>query len=174
MTEFQILSVFIISGIMLGILYEPLRAVRYLIPHNKIALNTEDFIYLGLWGVILFAVSLKITGGLFSIAYLPFTALGAIAYMLTVGRLTGVIMKYITKVVKHIIFLILKPFKNLFVFIAQKVKIPFVALYKKLENYARKPLNNVRDARVIGYKTIRRNERGEEDGFRSKIKVKIR
>ena len=48
------IACFCVCGALLGVLYEPLRILRLIIPHHSFITGVEDTAYLSLCGVVLF------------------------------------------------------------------------------------------------------------------------
>lgn len=81
------IACFCVCGALLGVLYEPLRILRLIIPHHSFITGVEDTVYLALCGVVLFGLSMETGNGNFRLSYLLAAFVGGVVYFLTVGRL---------------------------------------------------------------------------------------
>ena len=125
------IACFCVCGALLGVLYEPLRILRLIIPHHSFITGVEDTVYLALCGVVLFGLSMETGNGNFRLSYLLAAFVGGVVYFLTVGRLIKIIysamIKIVFKAVKLIGRKLLRPVIRCFVSIAHKLILPFVS-----------------------------------------------
>ena len=130
------IACFCVCGALLGVLYEPLRILRLIIPHHSFITGVEDTAYLSLCGVVLFGLSMETGTGNFRLSYLLAAFVGGAVYFLTVGRLIKIIysavIKTVFKAVKLIGRKLLRPVIRCFVSIAHKLMLPFVKLYENI------------------------------------------
>ncbi|MFQ7797996.1 MAG: spore cortex biosynthesis protein YabQ, partial [[Eubacterium] siraeum] len=91
------IACFCVCGALLGVLYEPLRILRLIIPHHSFITGVEDTAYLSLCGVVLFGLSMETGNGNFRLSYLLAAFVGGVVYFLTAGRLIKIIYSAVIK-----------------------------------------------------------------------------
>ncbi|MCL2072087.1 MAG: spore cortex biosynthesis protein YabQ [Oscillospiraceae bacterium] len=132
------LMMFAILGFALGVLYEPLRISRLFIKTGAITAGIQDFLFLSLCGVTVFAYSLEFGEGYFRYYYLIGIAFGAAVYFQTAGRLISFITKTFANAIKaaakyiarSTYRILIKPLWNLLIKFAQKLNANFVKINK--------------------------------------------
>lgn len=172
------LAYFLLCGALIALVYETLRILRAVIPHNSLATGIEDTLYIALCGPVLFGLSMEIGNGEFRLLYLVSAVVGAAVYFLTVGRLVRAIYLLLINVVKCILVFIgkkiLKPLSGLLVFIAQKSAVPFVLIYQKSASAIKNKASHLKLKHKMSYNTIYNDERNEEFERKAPIKAKVK
>ena len=77
----------VVMGVFFGLLYEVFRISRIAFNLSKITIAIEDFVFLMLCAIGVFAFSLEYGNGMIRLFFVIGALLGAILYLLTVGRL---------------------------------------------------------------------------------------
>ncbi len=159
------IACFCVCGALLGVLYEPLRILRLIIPHHSFITGVEDTVYLSLCGVVLFGLSMETGNGNFRLSYLLAAFVGGVVYLLTVGRLIKIIysavIKTVFKAVKLIGRKILRPVIRRFVSIAHKLMLPFVKLYENIDAKMKKHKADLKTSPEMLYNNINNHGRNE-------------
>lgn len=170
----QILS-FIICGVAIGVLYEPLRVLRLLIKHRSILTGIEDTLFFSLCGFLLFGLSMNVGNGQFRLVYLISACIGAFAYYFTLGRVVRLIYSLLIKFISKILSFLLKPIKKILGIIVLKIKRLFVGLYEKIRKSGQKSFSHLKNSTEILYnKLCIKKERSKENDIRVKIKAKVK
>ena len=140
--ELKFFASVLVTGVILGLVYDILRIVRRIVKHGVIMIAVEDAVFWMIAGVAAFCVIFAENDGnvrWFAIAGL---AAGMTAYFATISRL---IVKYISwiliklkEIICKIVVFLCKPLKK----IAKKIKIGIMIQYKyrkeRTENYGKK------------------------------------
>ncbi|MCL1880976.1 MAG: spore cortex biosynthesis protein YabQ [Oscillospiraceae bacterium] len=129
---------FSILGFILGGLYEPLRIGRLFVKTGAVVVGIQDFLFLALSGLIVFAYSLEFGMGHFRFFYLIGIAFGGAVYFLTLGKIINILTKMFSNLIKKTIYAItsrikrwiLLPLWKCVVKIAQKLRYNFVEINK--------------------------------------------
>ncbi|NBH82451.1 hypothetical protein D7X88_05180 [bacterium C-53] len=95
--QLQILFHFFLLGIVITLVYDVLRLLRYLIPHNHAVIAGEDLIFWIVTGFVVFDMFLRESNG--SIRF--FSIGGAVLGMLLKNKLTGSLKPDRIKLYKH-------------------------------------------------------------------------
>ncbi|MBE6881116.1 MAG: hypothetical protein E7490_09815 [Ruminococcaceae bacterium] len=170
----QMLS-FVICGVIIGILYEPLRILRQLVKHKNILTGIEDTLFFALCGFLLFGLSMNVGNGQFRLLYLISACIGAFAYYFTLGKIVRLIYSLLIKSISKIIRFILKPIKKILGIIVLKIKRLFVGLYEKFRKSGQKSFSHLKNSTEMLYnKLCIKKERSKENDIRVKIKAKVK
>lgn len=112
--ELQKLGLMIGFGIAMAVVYDVFRILRRIIPHNFVAVSTEDLIFwLGL-GIPAFYFVLLVNDGEFRLYFILGILLGIFVYRETVSRLIMFITELIVgKIRKFVIFMLKKKRKRI-------------------------------------------------------------
>ena len=128
-----------LMGIFLAIIYDCIRFVRFLLKKPaKWFVNFLDVIWFLLYSLFMFLFFMTIGNGVIRLYYIVFSFLGTICYLLSVGRVTVVLFKYIAKALHFILNTLLRPVLKLILFIKQKIAHVFVQLYRKFSKIIEK------------------------------------
>lgn len=112
-------AVSIAAGFLLGALYDVLRIWRIFFRTEKQAAFFQDVFYMALAAVFTFLLALAVSDGEIRSYLLTGEAAGWFAYYLSVGRLTGCLARWISRVLYRFVF---DPLGRLF----QKIRMRFV------------------------------------------------
>ncbi|MCM1298788.1 MAG: spore cortex biosynthesis protein YabQ [[Eubacterium] siraeum] len=167
---------FFIAGLIMGLLYEPLRFLRMMIRHNAAAVFAEDTLYMSLWGFISFIIALSVGIGYFRIFYAVFELLGAALYFLTLGRAVNFIMRRSVGRIKKFFYAIYKKIQPrlvaFFSFIAKKIKSIFGKIAEIMPTITLNGKNDLKNEDEMLYNIKVQSDKGGEGN--SVIKAKIR
>ena len=170
----QMLS-FILCGVVIGILYEPLRILMQFIKHTNLLTGIEDTLFFSFSGLLLFGLSMNIGNGQFRLFYLLNAAFGAFAYYFTLGRVVKLIYTVLIKIFLKIIRFVFIPVRKILGIIVLKIKAVFVRLYEKFRLSNQKFFNHLKNSTEMLYnKLCIKRERSKENVVRVKIKAKVK
>lgn len=129
-------GVFFIAGIVMGLFYEGLRALRMMFRHCAAVVFIEDILFFSLCGAVSFIIALTVGIGYFRVYYVVFEAMGAGIYFLTVGRAVNLLLKKVITSVKKFLYAAYKK-------ISPKMERKFVVIAKKSKGVFGKIAENV-------------------------------
>ncbi len=164
---------FIIVGIFLALLYEPLRIFRLVVHHKTWAYILEDTLFLGICSVLILIFSIELGEGSIRVNYIVAASIGAFVYFCTVGRIINIIFAFIFKVVRKFVSFLLR-------ICTKPVRIVFgiiVKYLKKMKKFFVGKINVVKKRLHFSRKMMYNNsvkEKGKEGEPRNVIKAKIR
>ncbi len=115
--ELRLLMLSIAAGVPLGMCRDTVRALRLILPHNKLLTAAEDVLLLAGYALFLSFFASCAARGHMRLYYLVGNALGFTIYSLTLGRA-------MMSALEAVLRLILKPFSLAFVLLTKKI-IPF-------------------------------------------------
>lgn len=169
-------GVFFVLGIVLGLLYEPLRFARMLFRHNTVAVCVEDALFMSFCAFVSFVTALWVGIGYFRIYYVFFELVGAAAYFFSLGRALNFVLKRSVRSIKRIFSSIFQKIynkiRNFIVSIAVKAKPIFSKIAEIAKNvgfYRKKDLSNVND--LLYNEKVQTDIGGENKGV---IRAQIR
>ncbi|MCL2634313.1 MAG: spore cortex biosynthesis protein YabQ [Oscillospiraceae bacterium] len=176
------LMMFAILGFVLGALYEPIRISRLFVKTGTLATAIEDFLFLSVCGVIVFAYSLEFGAGAFRLFYLAGLLFGGVVYFLTVGKLISIITtafaNAIKAAVKYVINLIHKrillPIWQILVKYAQKTSPQIRTLYEIIEKRTKHLKNTAVMRYNSGASNLRKSRNNKNHETKTVIKAKVR
>lgn len=96
----------LLTGVVMAFAYDLIRLFRSLIHHNSFLVNIEDLLYWIMSFFMAFAMLYYENNGVIRLAAVFGAAVGIILYSVSVGK---IFVKYMSLVIKKIIFWILKP-----------------------------------------------------------------
>lgn len=100
-------------GIGMSVVYDIFRILRRIIPHNKVAVSSEDLFYWLCMSVPTFYFIVYVNDGIFRLYFIIGIIMGIIIYRETVGRLVFMIVTFlVNKIIKFIIFILKKVLKS--------------------------------------------------------------
>ena len=100
-------------GLALGVVYEVFRLVRLISPRGKILTFICDILFMSLASLVNFILTVVINTGIVRWYILLGQAVGFVAYMCTIGRVSGALFRLIRKVIVWILWVIFTPFRLL-------------------------------------------------------------
>lgn len=109
-------GMYIQIGFVLGILYNILRFVRLSFPKMRIMSAVIDFLFMIVYGLVLFIFSVEYGTGYFRLYYVIASLLGFAVNMLTLGFLVPPLARL---------------FRRIYVFLARKLAVPFSFICQK-------------------------------------------
>lgn len=116
-------------GIPIGIAFDCFRALRLLIPHNRVLVALEDMLFLGLYGVFLMCFVMSMSRGELRWFYPVGNGLGFVVYHCTAGVVVVGVLRRLLGGVRRLfaplgrfLALICAKMKRLFVGTLQKIK----------------------------------------------------
>ena len=179
------LMMFAILGFALGGLYEPIRINRLFIKTGTAAVAIEDFLFLALCGVIVFAYSLELGSGEFRLFYLAGLGFGGVVYFITLGRVVSLVTRTFANAIKAAVrfaFSVIKrrillPSRDLLVKLIQKSNTKIITMYKITEKHASLLQNNIKmkyNNKVSQLGRKRRSPRLVKGETRNVIKAKVK
>lgn len=119
----------VVMGVLFGLLYEVFRISRIAFRLSKVTIAIEDFIFFMLCAVGIFAFSLEYGNGMVRLFFVIGALLGAILYLLTIGRLIFAASRGIINAIKlffsFIYRIFIHPIKRFIVFLYQKIRFLF-------------------------------------------------
>lgn len=131
----------VVMGVFFGLLYEVFRISRIAFNLSKLAIAIEDFVFLMLCAIGVFAFSIEYGNGMIRLFFVIGALLGAILYLLTVGRLIFAASRGIIFAIKSffsfIYRILIHPIIRFIVFLYQKLRSMFSHIgdfFKKICN----------------------------------------
>ncbi|MCL1832091.1 MAG: spore cortex biosynthesis protein YabQ [Oscillospiraceae bacterium] len=169
-------AMFAILGFALAALYEPLRIFRLFFNVGKarkndaVIVGVQDFLFLSLSGLIVFAYSLEFGAGHFRYYYLVGLAFGGVVYFLTLGKLVNTVTRVFADAIRRLVRYVLRllkrkvilPLREKIVQIAQKRRAKIAEMYKNAEK-RRIDLQNTAHMRYNSIKAQRAQVRAERN-----------
>lgn len=111
------LGVFLIAGILFGMIYDVLRFFRLIFP-GKRATFVFDLLFFIIISPVMFLLLLSYNNGRVRVFYFTAALIGFLVYILTVYRITGIFERGIASFIRKIMKKCLKSFKK----VLQKIK----------------------------------------------------
>lgn len=122
-----------VMGIPIGIIFDIFRALRAVLPHNRLMVALEDTIFLGIYSVILAMFCVVFSRSEFRVFYIIGNILGFGIYFFTLGN---IVVSAIRKAVEFI--------RNIFRFIYVKIKKLISPIVKKIKPNTEKNINKIK------------------------------
>lgn len=115
--EIELFLLCALGGILLGAVYDTLRAFRISIRHSKAVVFLQDFLFVFLWWLYCFSFCIEFLEGQLRLFVAVGTGLGFLAYRLTLGKvisdLYAKILGFFVKIFEKIADLCKTKFKKL-------------------------------------------------------------
>lgn len=147
----------VLTGCLLGLVYDLIRIFRRIIRHNNLALNMEDFLFFIICGFLVFFILFNDNYGEIRFFSLIGATLGTIIYFFSLSCIiielgTKLILKLLM-FIKLIISIIVYPIK----LILNVVLFPFKILYRFMRKHTNKKLTKTRKWFKIKGRGIKRS-----------------
>ena len=156
----------VIMGAGIGILFDCFRVARIILEHTAFFVILEDIIFLFLWAVALIVFSMELCRGEVRFYYFIGNILGFAVYYFTVGKLVVSIMKavvfVISKILKFLYKLFIRPILILLILIRQILHNVFVTIYSKLKIFANRIKIYLKKKHDLMYNKATRNTNKKE------------
>ncbi len=125
--ETRLFLMSVLLGLPLGLLLDAFRLMRALLPHPRLVVLLEDLVYAFAFVFLLECSAMTLAGGALRYYYALGAALGLLLYLMTIGAVTGRLMRQIRRtrrtvlgrmrrgverITKKIRFLFMKHHKN--------------------------------------------------------------
>lgn len=107
-TELYFLLHSFLMGIVITVLYDLLRILRRVIPHNILAISIEDLFYWITCALLIFAMLIRENNGVLRWFAVAGAMVGMVLYKITLGFL---FVKYVSFVLQRLLHLVCKIFK---------------------------------------------------------------
>lgn len=127
-------SLFLISclfGAPIGVFFDCFRAIRLLLPHNRLLVALEDLLFCFGYALFLICFTYTAARGDFRIFYVIGNGLGFAIYYCTAGTVVVGVIRRIATVLRRMLFWILRPFRALTALICEKTRPFFVRSLQK-------------------------------------------
>ena len=129
-----------IAGVVIGVLYDVLRALRVIFPHGTLLTALEDVLFLIGYAVFLPSFASAASRGELRFYYVIGNAAGFMLYYFTVGSIVIRIFKKLFKGVGKVLGRIFAPAKRLGILMCKKAKVKFVGSSKVLVKSIKKSI----------------------------------
>lgn len=122
----------VLSGAVIGVAYDAIRAVRLLFPHNTLLTSLEDLIFLCGCGLFFMIFSSSAARGVFRMYYIIGGTVGFVLYFFTVGSVVVNTIRKLVRIITSVMSFIFRPLGKFFALISKKAKVKFVGCSKKI------------------------------------------
>lgn len=112
--ELKKMGMMMAFGACMSAIYDVLRILRRIIPHNKVAVSSEDLIYWLCMIVPAFVFVVNVNDGIFRLYFILGILLGIFVYCETVGRIVMMITTFICGKISQLIIFVLKNIRKSF------------------------------------------------------------
>ena len=113
-SELMKMGMMIAFGVCMSVLYDVFRVVRCIIPHNKVAVSSEDLIYWLCMIIPAFTFVVKVNDGIFRLYFIFGIFLGVFLYSVTIGKIIMLITRYVCGKMSQLFRFILKIIRKRF------------------------------------------------------------
>ncbi|MBO4523475.1 spore cortex biosynthesis protein YabQ [Ruminococcus sp.] len=163
--ELKLFGLSCVMGLAIGVAFDVIRAIRLIIPHNKVLVAFEDVAFLLFYSVALVTFAGSVARGDLRAYFVIGNILGFMIYFVTLGNIVMKTLRNLFLIIVTCFGMILRPFKMIFAPLYKKVYVKFVRnlqiivkrfkkirivllkrpsmLYNKMENKKRKNVKNV-------------------------------
>ena len=156
----------VVLGACLGVVFDCFRVARIILPHTTFFVAVEDILFIFIWAVSLVVFSMELTRGEVRFYYLAGNILGFTVYYFTVGKIVVTIIKtvvmVISKILKFLFKIFVKPILKLFVLVSQICYKLFVRIYSKLNFFSNRLKIHLKDRRKLLYNNPTRKKNKKE------------
>ena len=112
--ELRKMGMMMAFGVGMSAIYDVFRILRRIIPHNKVAVSSEDLIYWLCMIVPAFVFVVNVNDGIFRLYFVFGILLGIFLYFETIGRVIMMITTFICGKISQLIIFMLKNIRKRF------------------------------------------------------------
>lgn len=184
--ELRLFGLSCLSGAAFGLVWELLRTLRVLLPHNGFLTAAEDIAFFMLYAVYLMCFTTAAARGEFRVYYIVGGTTGFLLYILTLGSIVSAAVRKIIFAVGKVFAVVSSPIIKAFVLLGKKAAYKFVGIseiivqkFKKiglLLLYPARLLYNMRENKLGKHRAVTESSRkrnGNSIGEKIKDNKKI-